>query len=102
MRCDAGSDLNNSKSGSFNITLTTEEDIPVECTKFSFNWSKVETGQDGATSPILTILTPQGNVINNGENSVTLEAKLLDGVSEPTIDTVSWYKFNSSNDSYEE
>lgn len=100
LRCNAGSDLNNSDKGDFNITLTTKEDTPVECTKFSFSWSKVKTGQDGATSPILTIVAPQGNVINNGENSVTLEAKLLDGVDEPTINTVSWYKFDSDSNEY--
>ena len=95
--------LGNKKSGILDITLTTTDtDSPVVLTTLKFNWAKCMTGEDGASSPFLSIYTPDGNVINNGENSIKLVSRLIDGVSEVSDYSIKWFEYDSENKQYSE
>jgi hypothetical protein len=98
----ANSTLGGSDSGVIKVTLT----AGTVSTPYSFSWSKNKkgaNGADGASAVLLRVYSPTGNVINNGENSVTLSYSLLEGTADKTSSsTVKWYKFNSSSNSYVE
>lgn len=93
------SNLGNSDSGVIKVTLT----AGTVSTPYSFSWSKNKKGANGTSAVLLRVYSPTGNVINNGENSVTLSYSLLQGTEDKTSSsTVKWYKFNPSSSSYVE
>lgn len=96
----ANKTLGGSDSGVIKVTLT----AGTVSAPYSFSWSKNKkgaNGANGASAVLLRVYSPTGNVINNGENSVTLSYSLLEGAADKTSSSNKrWYKFNSSSNSY--
>jgi hypothetical protein len=57
---------------------------------------------DGAAAVTLRAYAKNGNVINNGENSVELSCTLTEGANTKVPSSYKWYIFNNSQNSYVE
>lgn len=76
------------------ITLTFTAASSTFSTKFT--WSKSKQGVTGTSSVILTLTTPNGNVIQNGEGSVLIQAYGYDGTTVISSGaTYAWRKYVS-------
>lgn len=86
----------NTQSGTITLTFTCNKTNVIHY----YQWSKSIQAENAV---IFEILSPSGNIIHNGGNSVTLEARLMDGTTEirqeadknpPTV-TFYWRKYGS-------
>jgi hypothetical protein len=68
---------------------------------YNFTWAKNKQGVkggDGVNAVLFRVYSQDGNVINNGDNDVTLVASLLDGAEDVTNKaSYSWYVFNQDS-----
>lgn len=89
----AGNPLGTASDLTGNFTLTFSADgVSVER---KFGWTK---SIQATNSVLLQIFAPQGDVIVNGKNSVTLETQLSDGSTIVTSNvTYQWSKFSGGN-----
>lgn len=80
------------KTGTINITLTALG----QTSSKTYTWTKNLKATDGANSVILQAFAPQGNIISNNKNNVTLEATLVDGTTEVSTGiTYKWYQYKA-------
>lgn len=87
------SDANN--AGNITITLTADGKTSTQ----TYTWTKNIQAADGNPAVVLQAYAPNGNIINNGENSVTLSTILTSGSNTVTSGiTYQWAVF--SNGSY--
>ena len=90
----ANSIISSGNSGNFNITLTADSQTSEQI----YTWTKNIQAESGVDAVILQAYAPYGDIINNGENSVTLSAKLISGTSVVNSDvSYQWYVFKSNS-----
>lgn len=92
---------------SFTIQYTTDPESMTEGDKTYHNWGTVAVlwtknlqALDGTSPVLFTITHPLGNVINNGENSVLLEANLIEGSAEKEASTYQWQFYSVEQKKY--
>ena len=88
LKVSEGSDLGGADSGSITLTFTCKGSEIVHY----YQWSKSIQSENAV---LFEIYAPMGNIIYNGGNSVTLNARLMNGSSVVT-DTLmyTWYKYD--------
>lgn len=87
-------------TGAINITLTTTGlDVNTSTTK-TYTWTKNRQAAAGTSAVLLRAYAPNGNIINNGENDVTLSCTLTEGVTTVTPTSYKWYVFNNATSEY--
>lgn len=63
---------------------------------YDFAWLQSRNPKDGQNAVILQLVTPNGDIIENGEGTIEIEAKVLDGSADMTSSsTYVWKKFSS-------
>jgi hypothetical protein len=88
----AGSTLGNNDAGSITLTFTCKGSTVIHY----YQWSKSIQALDGSNAVLFEIYAPTGNIIHNGENDVTLKARLMNGSAEVTDTLVyTWAKYES-------
>lgn len=92
---------------SFTIQYTTDPESVAEANKQYHTWGTVATlwtknlkALDGTSPVLFTITHPEGNVINNGENSVLLEAHLVEGSTEKQASKYQWQFYSVEQGKY--
>lgn len=89
-----------SDSGTIVFNVGPSEEVTDQ--QISVYWSKNIQAADGRDNIYLYIQAPNGNIINNNENDVKLEAKLLEGIQDVTSTTGLTYKWSKlKNGEYE-
>lgn len=87
-----GSNLGGQDSGLITITATCNGTSSVHY----YQWSKSIQSIDGENAILLQLFAPNGDIIINGENDVTIQAYLLDGSSDVTDQaTYEWSKYEN-------
>lgn len=87
----AGSTLGDKDSGSITLTFTCKGSTVLHY----YQWSKSIQAANGDNAILFEIYAPNGNVIVNGENNVTLSARLMDGATEATSSaSYVWKKYS--------
>lgn len=92
-----GATLGGANQGEITLTftLTSEGNQTVS---HKFNWSKSIKGDTGVSSVILTLTTPNGNVINNGQGSILIKSYGYEGTTEiQSGATYAWRKYTAGN-----
>lgn len=86
----SGSKLGEVNSGTITLTFTCNGTTMLHY----YQWSKSIQALNGDNAILFEIYAPTGNIISNGENSVTLQARLMDGSTESTGSaTYVWKKY---------
>lgn len=97
-----GSNLGGVTSGEVPLTFTFTNQNDQIASRL-FTWSKAIKGDSGVNSVILTLVTPNGNMFDNGlvntaDGSLTIQSYAYDGITTITSDaTYSWAKYNTGN-----
>ena len=90
------SNLNGASGGEITLTFTiteTGQTVPMR-----FSWNKTLAGTAGSDAVILQVFAPNGDIIENKKNNVTLSTQLTKGSSVVTSGvTYQWYKYSSSS-----
>lgn len=95
------------KSGEITITYTVTNgttsagSTTLATVTQKYTWVKTNAATNGSNAIILDIYAPNGDIIRNGVNTVTLTARLINGTAVQTSNvSYQWYKYNSlSNNS---
>ena len=90
----ASSTLGDVESGTITLTFTCEGSTIIHY----YQWSKSIQAINGQNAVLFEIYAPTGNIISNGENSVTLQARLMDGSADKTsAATYVWKKYENGS-----
>lgn len=99
LKAEKGGTLGGNSRGEINISINFT-DLGLQDTR-KFSWSKNIRSKDGVNAVMFQAYAPNGDVIVNGQNSVTIATMLVDGstvVSQDSPDvSYKWYKFDGSN-----
>lgn len=90
-----------------NITLTFrlnyDDNNKARNVTYDFSWSQTRNAKDGENAVFLQIRTPNGDIIENGGNNVSLVSYLYDGSADVSADTshvsYQWSQFSTSSQS---
>ena len=85
-------------TGAITITLTTTGLTVNQSTQQAYTWTKNRQAASGANAVLLRAYAPNGNIINNGENDVTLSCTLTEGTNTVTPTSYKWYVFDNTLD----
>ena len=88
---DLGGKTEEYDTGSIQITLTANGVTNTQ----NYTWTKNIQAKSGADAVVLQVYAPGGNIINNGENDVILEALLTEGTTSVTPDWYKWYVYKT-------
>ena len=89
-----GSKLGGRDRGEVIITITIDNNLTISK---SYSWSK---GRQGESSILLRAYAKTGNIINNGDNSVTLSGELTSGATSLTPTSWQWSKYDFTEQDY--
>lgn len=88
--------LGGSSGSEITLTFTITENSQTVPMKFS--WNKTLAGQSGNDAIILQVFAPQGDIIENKSNTITLSTQLTEGSNIVSSGiTYQWYQYNSSS-----
>ena len=87
-------------TGTINLTLTTTGLDVNQSVQQAYTWTKNRQAASGADAVLLRAYAPGGNIINNGENNVTLSCTLTEGTSTVTPASYKWYVFDNATSGY--
>ena len=80
------------------ITLTFTITETGQTVPMKFSWNKTLAGQSGNDAIILQVFAPQGDIIENKGNTITLSTQLTEGSNIVSSGiTYQWYQYNSSS-----
>lgn len=87
------------ESGHITLTfaVTTDKNESVSMSKI-YSWTRSKAANDGANAVILTAVTPDGTIFENGAGTLTIKGILYDGPAETNDVTYKYYMY--SNGSY--
>lgn len=97
-----GSTLGDVNNGEVELTFTFTDQSNQTGSRL-FTWSKAIKGEAGENSIILTLVTPNGNMFDNGsantpDGSLIIQSYAYDGASTITSDAIySWAKYDTGN-----
>lgn len=98
----AGTDLGGTAQGNINITLTAKTSssgTTLGTQSFVYTWTK---NTQGESAVVFQLYTPNGNIISNNDNNVTISPMLIEGSAEKTSSgTYRWYKYENGSYSTE-
>lgn len=83
-------------TGTITITLTTTGLAVNQSSQQTYTWTKNRQAATGISAVLLRAYAPNGNIINNGENDVTLSCILTEGTTTVTPTSYKWYVFDNS------
>lgn len=82
------------KTGTITITLTSNSTTSTQ----TYTWTKNNQALDGVSPVLFQLYTPDGNVISNDGNNVTVKPLLNEGASDVTTSgSYTWYYWNGSS-----
>lgn len=89
------------ESGHITLTfaVTTDKNESVSMSKI-YSWTRSKAANDGANAVILTAVTPDGTIFENGAGTLTIKGILYDGPTEASGVEYKYYKY--SNGTYVE
>lgn len=89
------------ESGHITLTfaVTTDKNESVSMSKI-YSWTRSKAANDGANAVILTAVTPDGTIFENGQGTLTIKGILYDGPTEVSGAEYKYYKY--SNGTYVE
>lgn len=94
----SGSTLGGATQGSITITLTAKTSASgttLGTQTFTYTWVK---NTQGANAVVFQLYTPNGNVVSNNENNITVSPLLLEGSTDKTSSgTYKWYYYQNGN-----
>lgn len=83
------------------VTFTFKFTEANQTVTYDYSWGKARQGSDGQNginAVFLQLSTPNGNIIENGSGTVTIEAKLIDGATDVTSSaTYIWKKYENGS-----
>lgn len=83
------------------VTFTFKFTEANQTVTYDYSWGKARQGSDGQNginAVFLQLSTPNGNIIENGCGTVTIEAKLIDGATDVTSSaTYIWKKYENGS-----
>ena len=77
----------------FTATASTGQVVVTE----NYSWSRSTAATNGENAVLLQVFAPDGNIVNETVQSVTMNAQLTDGSTDVTssADSYGWYKFQN-------
>ena len=89
------------ESGHITLTfaVTTDKNESVSMSKI-YSWTRSKAANNGANAVILTVVTPDGTIFENGQGTLTIRGILYDGPIEVSGAEYKYYKY--SNGTYVE
>lgn len=83
----------------FSFAIATDKNESVTLSKI-YSWVRSKAANDGANAVILTAVTPDGTIFENGEGTLTIQGILYDGPNEATDVTYKYFNYSSSAGQY--
>ena len=80
-----------------NFSVTTDNNQSVSVSKI-YSWTRSKAANDGANAVILSVITPDGTIFENGAGTLTIKGILYNGAAETNDVTYKYYMY--SNGSY--
>lgn len=79
-----------------NFSVSTDNNESVSLSKI-YSWTRSKAANNGANAIILSALTPDGTIFENGTGTLTIKGILYDGPTETNDVTYKYYMYNSGS-----